>query len=222
MSQFATEADRHGLSVPGFDHTWVEVEDVIHKFDEQATKVFAGSDFFPAKEWRPLFGMAQHYGVPTRLLDWSESPLVAAYFAARDADETERGKCIEIWALNFVGLKSIATPDERIDLVRPPWSTNPNLRAQRGLFTLHCVRLSQYDTPKDVPLDRAVQELAHAAYWPEDKPLLYRLRLPVEKAWSLIYLLNQEGISAASMFPGYAGAVEGVRESWKSILGREP
>jgi hypothetical protein len=38
----------------------------------------------------------RHYGVPTRLLDWSLSPWVAAYFAAQDHDE-ENG---ELWSFD--------------------------------------------------------------------------------------------------------------------------
>lgn len=36
---------------------------------------------YPQTDWEHLFAM-QHYGLPTRLLDWSENLLVAAYFAS--------------------------------------------------------------------------------------------------------------------------------------------
>ena len=35
---------------------------------------------YPQTDWEQLFAM-QHYGMPTRLLDWSENLFVAAYFA---------------------------------------------------------------------------------------------------------------------------------------------
>ena len=40
--------------------------------------------------------LAQHYGLPTRLLDWTENPLVALYFAVLEQEEASDG-CI--WAL---------------------------------------------------------------------------------------------------------------------------
>ena len=44
-------------------------------------------------EW--LF-LAQHYGLPTRLLDWTENALVGLYFSVEDKQHDEEDACL--WA----------------------------------------------------------------------------------------------------------------------------
>lgn len=44
--------------------------------------------------------LMQHYGVPTRLLDWSESPLVSLYFATDQKDSRSKNKDGAIWMLD--------------------------------------------------------------------------------------------------------------------------
>jgi hypothetical protein len=55
-------------------------------------------DARPHNEWELLVA-AQHHGVPTRLLDWTYSPLVAAFFATRPQDGAEKDRAV--WRLDW-------------------------------------------------------------------------------------------------------------------------
>jgi hypothetical protein len=81
-----------------------ETEDEIR--EEFATRAPALSRYenLPTSDW-DLYFLMQHYGAPTRLLDWTESPVIALYFAVRDNPGYYDSA---VWMLNPYGLNKRA------------------------------------------------------------------------------------------------------------------
>jgi hypothetical protein len=94
---------------------------LIKRFKQNAFRFLQTT---PADEWDWLFLM-QHYGVATRLLDWTESPLVALWFAIRNVELDDRDGCI--WGLSPKDLNEIARLKPRYEFDIPAFGVDREL-----------------------------------------------------------------------------------------------
>ena len=89
-----TTLDRLGGTNP--PHTKADLEEHVLRNYIRYSRPHVRSN--TSNDWEELFS-AQHHGVPTRLLDWTYSPLVAAFFATRPCDGEEHERAV--WRLDW-------------------------------------------------------------------------------------------------------------------------
>jgi hypothetical protein len=90
----------------------------------------------PTSEWEWL-ALAQHYGLPTRLLDWTENPLIAAYFSCSEY-EHEDAAIYMLKTSKLIKEETYKSPFTVTEIARyRPRHITRRISAQRGLFTVH-------------------------------------------------------------------------------------
>ena len=137
-----------------------------------------------------VLGLAQHYGVPTRLLDWTETPYVAAFFAfASLASSPGKSQDIAIWCLDTTS--QIWSEDTGIRLLSIASPYNERLKNQLGKFTL---LQSPFDTVED-----------HIAQADSAGTALQKITLPASEAHPALSDLDFMGINYSTIYPGLEG-----------------
>lgn len=143
LQKFFNKCDYNGLSIPNVHRLRA---DMIIKLGINA--LLRADTCINPNIWIPddlfeIAGIAQHYGIPTRLLDWTQDLFVALYFAASGAlkvKENQEKENMVIWALNST-LVDTFRYEKPLKIIIPQYNSNPNLCAQKGLFTLWQVKI---------------------------------------------------------------------------------
>jgi hypothetical protein len=162
---------------------------------------------------------AQHHGLPTRLLDWSRSPLVAAFFATEAIpyiDDIREGSRVGFagypsglvqpsGAIYAASMPKAVRKEDKCDpfattetLWVAPAHVTPRITQQSGLLTLH-------SSPKQ-PWD------------PEGETI--KFVIPARSKHDIRRQLAQLGIHRASLFPGAEGIAEYLKWqfAWDCVL----
>jgi hypothetical protein len=142
-----------------------------------------------------LLVRAQHYGMATRLLDWTSNPLVALWFACWDEDREEDGY---VYVLIVTGDLLLDAAKEQNPFSRPktrvlkPIINNPRIIAQGGWFTAHTYSKKN---KKFVPLEKNR----------DTSTAITEVCIPGSEKLNILKSLNNLGINHASLFPDLNG-----------------
>jgi hypothetical protein len=139
-----------------------------------------------------MLAIAQHYGMATRLLDWTDNPLVALWFAVREGSQQSDSV---VWCFPFVD-DDIADQSEdspfegnRTKVFQPRHITR-RIAAQDGWFTVH-----KFVRGRFIPLEK------NRNY----KHNLLKLRIPKDRVDDIRVQLSLIGVNDSTMFPDLGG-----------------
>lgn len=230
--KFIDNCNNIGIQVPSLTPAiYQKLIDLMSftKFEDQSK--------WPSPEFYEILAFAQHYGVSTRLLDWSSRSFVAVYFSASEAikimaNEISIGKDpnlkrnLSVWILETGKINTynhnmgLAREDFRnpINIVRIPSGINAHVAAQQGCFTIF----------RDIGLQFTMDKIHDMAIYDSSRTIdtsdmyfiegLHKFTVPYSEAVKLMKLCEQYNVSAASLYPTATGAGFAVKDYQNSKI----
>jgi hypothetical protein len=149
------------------------------------------------ESWWDWITIAQHHGVPTRLLDWTFTPLVAAFFAAID-DKEKDGAIFTYKYEMFVKPETVDPFEIKKTIVYRPTSITERVINQNSIFTIH-------PKPFD-PLESS-----------STKTTLQKWIIKADTKSDFLHELNLLGVNYSTIFPDLNGLAKHICWFYENI-----
>jgi len=209
-------------------YLYASLPDLVHTVPEDEK-----SNARAMQEWRQL-AIAQHYGLPTRFIDFTTNVLVALFFAVEEPvarRKTTKGQlqeqdsavwCIEVanrlkvwqvWKQAGVWLSPLEFAQEGstppisnfVDTAFVPEHIDERIRAQGSVFMCE-PRGKKHDWLLHVNLRDKTRTALYRKTGEEKETKTLRIRIPKEARESLQEQLDLVGINRATLFPDLGSA----------------
>ncbi|MGA2722500.1 MAG: FRG domain-containing protein [Bryobacteraceae bacterium] len=202
LLEFLQLADKVGLEIPA-DHKWLRQ---WNPFRNVVGDVHIGIMDWPPQELYEALALAQHHGVPTRLLDFTYDPLIAAFFAAvKPSPDAEQ---IAVWGVDLQAINLAARDTGRpIEIVTVSRVRNKNLDAQKGLFVLDRHAGPGQTRTLEQRLEDHIRGGEERGVLATQSSAVRKFCLPTGECGVLLGLLSKLGIDRAHLMPSFDGVV---------------
>lgn len=233
LLKFLDYADKLGLKIPTSAYVRRRIHNHLSYLPKEKYR-------WPEPDFYEIISLAQHYGIPTRALDWSYDFKVALYFAVEAILKDNNEDCV-LWAFNYKLFEDNYQPHSKtinptyeldeVIIYRPEYNNNLNLKAQNGLFTFFPIDINKAD--KNMSFDKIITELLivrrkhdefdeNYVYYDiggfrkfginNNEKIFHKFIISGNLKAKILKDLYNDGYSPENIYPGFKGVVDSIEK----------